>query len=170
MPYGFWGWFYMIAVILTVIHAILPGCNSGLRRGALVIGLSWLASAVSRDVLGSAAPLAFYALIDVFVGLAMASIAIQNKAIWAALCVVLHALMGILHVAQFLSGGDTVYAYLVILNGLFLLSLITLNLAILAARYEWASRLLDVHFLACFGWRFSGSGDNLPANHSRKAR
>lgn len=168
MPHGFWGWFYMIAVILTLAHALFPNCSQPLRRGALVIGASWLASLAGREAFNTATPLEMYAAIDVLTGLALATIALQYKAIWAALCVIFHALMGFLHLAQFISGPETTYSYLVMLNGLFLSSLIVLNIAILAHRHERVGRYIEFPFSLVGGWRFVGSRESVSSGDKGK--
>lgn len=158
MTVNFWGVFYIAAVAGTMVHALIPLSKTKGRQhvlGAEIIALSWSASFVARDVMGDPTPLVAYSMIDVVTTAAFLTVALQKKAVWAAICVILHAAMVFLHLAHFINrGSDLNYVWL--LNSLFLIALLTINGAILVGRYEPLARMdrFVVHRLR--GWTFSG--------------
>lgn len=159
---GFWGTFYASAVFLTLIHSMVPIMPKRLRHhtvGAEIITLTWIGSLLSREITGDLTPLEAFAAIDVAAAGAFLWVAVAKKAIWAAVCVVIHAAMSALHLAQKIAQVSD-YSYLVILNGLFLASLIVINVAIVVARHSWG-RHVDQFFMAVSGgWNWSGAREH----------
>lgn len=165
---GFWGWFYLLAVIGTVMHSLLPIIPLRMRHhsfGAEIIAASYIASFFAREITGDATPLEVYASIDVLTALAFLFVALNNQAVWAAICVVLHALMGFLHLAHFITQQANEVAYLWILNTLFLLAIVTVNTAIIVGRRAWGAKVDQFFVPLLGGWNFSGVGKyRLPDN------
>jgi len=164
---GFWGWFYAIAVVLTLIHAHVP--IDPLRRrqhalGSEVIFISWCIAGAARYLLHDATPLVANALIDVGTSGTFLWIAMRNKALWAAFCVILHAGMSVLHLAYRLSGEGNDLGYIWILNTLFFPALVTINTAIMAGKYEWGA-LVDELVHLRRGWTFTGLRRSGRENH-----
>lgn len=156
---GFWGWFYFLSVMATLFHSLVPIIPRRARHqtlGAEIIAVSWFASLLARHLTGDDTPTELYAGIDLTTGGIMLVIAQKKRAIWAAVCVLLHCAMGVLHLAYFIGGEVNPVGYIWILNSLFLTSLIAINLAIFAGRHEWGERI-DELFVARFrGWSWTG--------------
>lgn len=169
---GFWGWFYLIAVILTLFHSVVPATPLRGRQhalGAEIIAMSWLCSYFARAATNDATPLVAYAFIDAMTAWGFLFIAIRRKAIWASLCVILHAMMGALHLAFFAVGQGKDGDYIFALNGLFLSALLIINVAIFAGRHEWGSKLDSWLVHRAGGWTFSGLRVSRGAHHRGQA-
>lgn len=158
-PLGFWGWFYVIAVGLTVGHSLFPLNPKSAPQhvdGARIIAGSLIGTHVLRYIFNDPTPLQAYAMMDVILTGLFLDLAIRNRALWAAVCTLIHTAMGLLHLAYFLTGetNDTGYAW--ILNSLFLLALIVINAAIFAGRYAGSTQLDRGPVYRARGWTFAG--------------
>ena len=170
---GFWGWFYTIAVGLTLLHGVVPAFPKYGRHhslGAEILAVSWLAAHASRSIFNDPTPLAAYAAIDAMTAWVFLAVALGRKAIWAAMLVIIHAGMGALHLVYFAIGQGDDYSYIVTLNGLFCCALLTINTAILAGRHEWGSTLDSWLHHRAGGWTFSGLRLSRFAGNSGQAR
>lgn len=170
---GFWGWFYLSAVGLTLFHAVFPAIPFRGRQhalGAEIIAVSWLCAHAARQVMNDPTPLAAYAFIDVITAWVFLTVALRRRAIWAAMCVIIHAGMGTLHLVYFAMGEGHDYGYIVVLNGLFCCALLTINTAIFAGRHEWGSRLDQWLHHRASGWTFSGLRVSRCGHHRRQAQ
>ena len=158
----FWGLFYLFAVAGTYVYGHWPSrprCGHQHVWGADLIAISWVASNAARFATHDATPLELYAAIDVAMCFAFLGIAASNRAIWAAVCVALHGAMTALHLARFLAPGPAAVidnGYIWLLNSLFFLSLLTINVAIAAGRHEWGSVVDHLFVARARGWTWSG--------------
>lgn len=156
---GFWAWFYLTCVVVTLAHAHFPILPKRLIHhacGSEFIAASWGASFLARYFLGDPTPLAAYAIIDTATALAFLVLALRNEAVWAAICVIIHALMCALHLSFYLTGETSDTGYIWLLNSLFFAALLVINFAILAGRHSWGERIDDRFGSHLRGWTFSG--------------
>lgn len=167
-----WGTFYLLAVIFTLAHSLLrvdigrrpfrlrvivePLIGRNHTFGAEIIAASWLASWAAREITGDQSPLSIYAGIDAATIIAFSVPMLRKKAVWAAVCVILHAVMLFLHLAHFVTDESNFWLYVRVLNGLFLASLIAINVATAAGRHAWGERLDSVCMATFPGWSWSG--------------
>lgn len=129
-----------------------------------VIVLSWLARKVSGDI----SPVALYTLIDMAAASAFAIIMFRKKAIWAALCVILHSVMLALHFAFFIAGKISQAIYLWTLGVLTFAVFITIVIGTAAGRHEFG-RAWDKALAHRFrGWSVSGTFEPRIETYKRK--
>lgn len=156
---GFWVWFYLILVLFTVVHSVVPDQpRSQVQHveGARIISIQWLCSFIAVRVLDDNSPIFVYAIIDCISTYLFMRLAVTHKALWAACCVVLHTAMGLLHVAHFITGESFDLSYQWILNSLFLSALIIINGAIFAGRYAGDGKYPSWLGGSLWGWSFTG--------------
>lgn len=159
MYLDFWGWFFLIATIGTLLNShfpIRPLFGRHHVLGAEVIFASLMATWAVRLLSNDPSPIWQYALLDVATGGIYLWIMLHKKAAWAALCVIIYALMGVTHISYVLSGQVNEYRYLQWLDGLFAMALITINTAIFAGRHVWGERMDRTIDGVLSGWTFSG--------------
>lgn len=168
---GFWGWFYAIAVGLTLFHSYVPLLPKRMRHhsfGAEIIAVSWGSSFFMRWALGDATPLIANATIDLLTAIVFLYVALRNEAAWAAVCVGLHSLMCALHLSFYLTGEVNATGYIWILNSLFLTALLVINFAILAGRHAWGEAVDQAFVSRLRGWTFSGVRDRRFQNYNKE--
>lgn len=156
---GFWGWFYVVLVVFTVGHSVYPEnpkSEAHHVEGARIITIQWLCSFIVTRMTGDLTPIEFYSIIDAVSAFLFLQIAVKNKALWAAYCVILHTSMSLLHVSLFITGEAFETAYQWILNTMFLAVLIIINTAIFAGRR--AHVMDDYRLPVAGGWRWSFVG------------
>ena len=154
-----WAAFHFWAAFATVAYTLIdarPKVGRQHTLGAEILMLTWIASWAARNLVETTAPYLAYAVIDIVAVIVFASIMRRHRAIWAALCVVFHALMLVSHLAFYLTGRIEQGTYLWSLGSLFSASVLTVLIATAAGRHEWGVRLDDYFSSLVRGWSWSG--------------
>ena len=118
-----------------------------------VVALSHLA----RILAGSAYPVLWFSPIDAVAVSLYANIMFRKKAIWAAMCVILHTAMLILHPLYFVFGRVNASFYLWGLGVLSFLVALTIIIGTAAGRHEFGRRWDDFFANRLLGWSWSGT-------------
>lgn len=168
---GFWGWFYIVAVVATLLNGHLPIDPLKRRQhaaGSEILAGSWVAAYYTRAIFNDPTPLVASSIIDVITSGIFLFVAMKNKAIWAALCVIIYSGMGMLHLAYKISGEGNELGYIWILNSLFFMALLTVNTAIMAGKHAWGAVLDNLRY-PLRDWTFTGLRRPRGENHQAKA-
>lgn len=157
---GFWGWFYAVAVVATILNTVLPIRPNRFRnitQGAEIIAFSWVGAYAVRGIFNDPTPLVAYSMIDLFAAGLFYRIAREHQAAWAAVCAIIHGLlMCSLHLIYLVIGEPNDNAYIWVLNSLFVASLITINSAAFSSRHQWGDSWDDFVYSVFAGWSWSG--------------
>lgn len=149
----FW---FALATVVYALWNVRPKKGSQHVLGAELLLITWIFSWISRNLLNDISPVQAYSIIDAAAVLLFANIMFTNRAVWAALCVIFHALMLVMHLAYFVTGQVNQSVYLWSLGILFSASVLTVFIATAAGLHDWGERL-DHAFMARFrGWTWSG--------------
>lgn len=156
-----WLWFHLVCAIAALSYAVFWDMRPLVGRqfvfGAeihlVVVGLSWLARKVTDDI----SPVTLYSLIDMAAVSFFALIMFRKKAIWAALCVIIHSVMLALHMAFFIAGEISQAAYLWTLGVLTFLVCIIIGTGTAASRHEFGRRWDDFLAPRLRGWSWSAT-------------
>jgi len=152
-----WAAFYFLASLATVFFAYGGVKQAGRKQhiiGAHALFWAWVASWAARNITGNISPVEWYAVIDIAMLIVFGGLMFWRRAIWACICVFLHAGMAVAHVRYYYDAmprGD----YLELTNILFFLSLVTLISAITTGRFTWGEAV-DRFLPRPFGYTFSG--------------
>lgn len=148
-------WSAIMVLAYTLIDA-RPKVGRQHTLGAEILLGTWVASWAARNVLSDTSPLEAYVSIDMMAIIVFSVLMTRRRALWAALCVIFHVAMLVLHFAFYLTGQINQGLYLWTLGVLFSASVLTVILATAAGRHEWGVRL-DNFIMARFGrWSWSG--------------
>lgn len=159
MYLDFWGWFFLLATIGTVLNShfpIRPLFGRHHVLGAEIIAVSLAATWTIRLMSHDPSPVWQYALLDVATGGAFLWVMLHKKAVWAACCVLIYSMMSVTHASYLLSGQVNEFRYLQWLDGLFALALATINTAIIAGRHAWGESWDRSVYRIRRGWTFTG--------------
>lgn len=162
-------WSAVVTLAYTLIDA-RPRVGRQHTLGAELLLSTWVASWAARNLMADISPLEAYASIDMVAIIVFATLMKRRRALWAALCVLFHAAMLVLHFAFCLTGQINQGFYLWALGVLFSASVLTVLLATAAGRHEWGVKL-DNLVMARFGrWSWSGIiRSRLPSHQSTVA-
>lgn len=168
-----WAAFHFWSAVFVLAYTLIdarPKVGVQHMRGAEIMLGTWGASWAARNMLSDISPLEAYASIDMMAVVIFAVMMNRHRALWAAICVLLHAAMLVLHFAYYLTGQINQGFYLWALGALFSMSVLTVLLATAAGRHEWGLRL-DSFIMARFGsWSWSGLiRSRLPAHSAKVA-
>lgn len=173
MPADFgWSEFWGLATLATWLYSHLPMRPLYARSHCLggdVMLVQWFVCEVARRRYGDLSPIEFNAVIDAITAAVFLCIALRDRAAWAAACFLLHVAMIVLHFAFFMGGEANERGYIVMLNGLFGMSLLSVNTAIWAGRHAGLGERMDHFFSSRWPqWTFSGLGPARLARHRGK--
>ncbi len=161
-----WQWTFLAAAFATLLFAAHPlKDDRGVHHttGAALLLLEWVMTFATRGNLGEQAMLVFHSVFDLCLTGAFLTIAVRNRAVWAAFCVIFKFGMIVAHLQLYL-GEIQFFYYVFVLNILYALSLLSINAGVWAGRYD-RNRVLDrlVHNLPL---RPTFSGFSLSGNQS----
>jgi len=154
-------WFYVHAgcAVIALIYAVwdmrpLVGrqhlFGSEILLGAVIL------SRLAREYTGDIAPVALYGAIDIAAVSGYFFLMLRNKALWAAVCVLLQTGMLALHFGYFIAGEIGVSAYLWALGGLHFLVFLTIIIGTMAGRHEFGRAWDDFFASRIRGFSWSG--------------
>lgn len=168
-----WAAFHFWTAFLLVSYTLWdarPKIGRQHTLGAEVLLGTWIASWAARHIFQTDPPYVAYATIDMGAVVIFSTLMMRRRALWAALCVVLHTVMLFLHLAYFVTGQINQGFYLWTLGVLFSASVLTVLIATAAGRHEWGTRLDHVFMAHLRGWTWSGLIRSRPYCHQGATR
>ena len=159
------GWPYMFLALTVALFcfAVFPLEDQRGKThvsGVEIMFAEWVITYMTADMITGGSVVIFYSVVDVLAALVFLSIARTPKAIWAASCVIFHLGMSLAHVLYFVGFVETRWSYVLALNVMFALCLVSIFTGIWAARYD-RKRMLD-RLVDRFARSWTISGFRLP--------
>lgn len=154
-------WFYvhLTCALLALGYAVLdmrPLVGRQHLLGSEILLGSVILSNLGRHFTGDIAPVAVYGAIDIVAICGYAFLMLRNKALWAAVCVIIHTVMMTLHFGFFLVGEVGALTYLWALGILNFLAFLTIIMGTAAGRHEFGRGWDDFLAPRLRGWSWSG--------------
>lgn len=156
-----WEWAFLAMIVATLYHVGRPRKNKDVwpfTVGAVILLVQWLVTFVTRDALGTPQATVFYIWMEVAAALAYTLLIVSGKrvAVWAAMCVLFEVLLGLAHFRFLTDQPLTQTKYIITLNVITFLIILTINAGKGALRYNGIRRL-DI-MVSRVNRRFSFSG------------
>ncbi len=153
-----WDEVFFVWVAMSILFAAWPFDEKGRHHvtGAEIFMVEWIiTNMLMGDMFTAPVGTVLYTVVDVIAGAIFLWFALNKKAVWAAVCVLTHFGMGLVHFKMYLGEWHSFY-YVLSLNILYSISILSNNIGVWAGRYDRVF-LLDRIFSALPGHpTFSG--------------